>query len=381
MFEYIWVLLPIGLLIGWLAAKKDNLKREHFLQQLNLRYFIEGKGKSALETELDVPAKSEDEGLRFSLILGDAFRNRGEVDYAIGLHRYVMEQSRETDFLYTARYSLALDYLAAGILDRAEGEFRLLLESSHYKERALTQLAKIYEQQRDWLQAIAMLERKEEGEQMIKVAHLYCELAEEELRGVADYALLKEWLARALESNPDSIRAQMITIRVFVAQERYQEAFSLIKRVQEQGHPLTVILVPLFYRLAVILQKEEEFLPFLQQLSESGEPRIAIWQTHYLLLTDSLSAALRYLKSFLEESPNLAGAILYKELLLTQVKEDFHRDETLYLNILYSVIDQYAHYRCTKCGFATRVLQWQCPSCSEWDTSMPLSDIIALKNH
>ena len=41
MFEYIWLLLPLGLLIGWLAAKRDNVKKQKMLRYLNLRYFIE----------------------------------------------------------------------------------------------------------------------------------------------------------------------------------------------------------------------------------------------------------------------------------------------------------------------------------------------------
>lgn len=32
-------------------------------------------------------------------------------------------------------------------------------------------------------------------------------------------------------------------------------------------------------------------------------------------------------------------------------------------------------YRCEHCGFAGRTLHWQCPSCRQWDTTVPIQGL------
>lgn len=76
---------------------------------------------------------------------------------------------------------LARDFLAAGLLDRAEHILVELKSDPDYQEEALNLLLVIYQQLKDWQQAIAIAERlkKRQGlKALTLIGHFYCELAE-----------------------------------------------------------------------------------------------------------------------------------------------------------------------------------------------------------
>ena len=98
----------------------------------------------------------DDKTIETHFALGSLFRRRGEVDRAIRIHQNIIARpdlaSEQRD---QALYSLAKDYLAAGLLDRAEKLFVRLSEGSRYQVQATREhCVRIYEQERDWEKAI-----------------------------------------------------------------------------------------------------------------------------------------------------------------------------------------------------------------------------------
>ena len=187
MFEYIWILLPLGLIIGWYAAKVDSSRKRKLHQYLSLRFYLEKhKNSDRLPLSSDnnsIPLNIEDEGISFTLTLGDAYRRRGEVDKAIEMHEHLLSTLDINDSNRpTVLMSLAKDYSIAGIFDRSESALRELL-STPYAEPAALKLVGLYKQQKDWLQAVGMYERIENHRNLypMEMAHLYCELAEQSI--------------------------------------------------------------------------------------------------------------------------------------------------------------------------------------------------------
>ncbi len=392
MLEYIWVLLPLGLLIGWLAAKQEGKRRHNFLQQLNLRYFLE-EGREREEAHQEIITRAGDEAARFSLILGDAFRARGEIDQAIKLHRYVLEESRYPETIAQAHYALAQDYLAGGFFDRAESGLILMKKNPDFRDEALRLLAKLYQQQRLWdeaLKSYRALKEPLQKERMI-MAHLLCEKAEKEAKSHnSAYPLIARWLDEATEYDPDLIRPSMIRTRLLIKEGRFEEAFETIKQMEAHRSPLYSLMIPLFASLASRLDRLEEYERWLTRLS-LGRTDFAykIAMTHLLIEHSSFLEGLVYLKDALYETPNLEGLILLSKLQKVKERlEESKSGESRYLyddfglmrHILEHRIDRYAQFKCRSCHFSTQTLHWQCPSCEEWNTSTPVSDIIALKN-
>jgi len=78
-----------------------------------------------------------------------------------------------------ARYALALDFLKAGLLDRAEESLRQLDHSAHATQARIALLG-IYERSRDWLHAAdmaAQLSQSGQGNFDVRHAHYLCEQA------------------------------------------------------------------------------------------------------------------------------------------------------------------------------------------------------------
>ena len=94
---------------------------------------------------------SHDADIQFAL--GSLMRKRGEVDRAIAIHME-LAQHREAPIRERATLALGLDYLSAGLLDRAEEKLRNLMGSATYRAAVLEKLAWVYEQQRDWRAAL-----------------------------------------------------------------------------------------------------------------------------------------------------------------------------------------------------------------------------------
>src|SRR5210317_928148 len=142
----------------------------------------------------------DDKTIETHFALGSLFRRRGEVDRAIRIHQNIIARpdlaSGQRD---QALYSLAKDYLGAGLLDRAEKLFVRLAQGSRYQVQALEALCRIYEQEKDWDKAIDAGRRLEVlgGRSLaLQIAHYNCELAEAAV-AKNDYVAARDYVKRA----------------------------------------------------------------------------------------------------------------------------------------------------------------------------------------
>ena len=109
-----------------------------------------------------------------------------------------------------AQYELGMDYLKAGLLDRAEETFNLLVDTT-YAVQARRALLEIFQREKEWRRAIAAAEGLQEsgaGAQHKDIAQFYCELAQDAMVHLqpADAMGLLE---KALQSDRKSVRATM----------------------------------------------------------------------------------------------------------------------------------------------------------------------------
>src|SRR6476469_7136107 len=89
------------------------------------------------------------------LAVGKLFRKRGEVDRAIRIHQNLIARPQlEKVYREQSLYELGKDYLSAGMLDRAERIFQDLINSKNYTAHALSTLLDIYQQEKDWENAV-----------------------------------------------------------------------------------------------------------------------------------------------------------------------------------------------------------------------------------
>ena len=152
---------------GWAMGRFGERDTEEAPPPLNIDYLkglnflLNEQTDQALEHFLRM-VRVDDKTIETHFALGSLFRRRGEVDRAIRIHQNIIARpdlaAEQRD---QALFSLAKDYLGAGLLDRAEKLFVRLAQGSRYQVQALESLSGIYEQEKDWEKAIDACRRLE----------------------------------------------------------------------------------------------------------------------------------------------------------------------------------------------------------------------------
>ena len=234
------LLVPVAAASGYLAGRRGSEKSSgqrvtrltsSYFRGLN--YLLNEQPDKAIELFLQI-AEPDSDTLETQLALGNLFRRRGEVDRAIRLHQNLFTRP----LLSAEQRSLALvelgeDYLRAGLLDRAEALYKDLLQVDGQEAIALRQLIEIYQQEQDWDSAIAAAERLcESGDcsNTALIAQFRCELADRALEQ-GDHEGARSHLQRALNDQPDCIRAELQLGKIELQHSRWQQAARHFERV------------------------------------------------------------------------------------------------------------------------------------------------------
>src|SRR3954468_21697964 len=213
------VLLLCFLLVGMAAFLLGRRSARGRRLRRNTEYFagpdhlVNDRFDRAAEVFTRLATKSHDAEIQFAL--GSLMRKRGEVDRAISIHSELAAH-REAAIREQATFALGLDYMSAGLLDRAEEKLRNLLGSAQYRPAVLEKLAWVYEQQRDWRGALDVwreLPPEQQRERAAVAAHYCCELGEAAL-GAGEYDVAQTQVAAARVHDPESPRAAILGARL-----------------------------------------------------------------------------------------------------------------------------------------------------------------------
>jgi lipopolysaccharide biosynthesis regulator YciM len=212
-------------LLGRRTTRGRRLRRDlDYFQGLD--HLVNDRYDRATEVFTRLATKSHDADIQFAL--GSLMRKRGEVDRAIAIHTELVEH-REEPIRERATLALGLDYMSAGLLDRAEEKLRNLLGSPTYRAVVLEKLAWVYEQQRDWRAALDTwreLPPELQRERASVAAHYCCELGEAAL-ATGDLATARTQLAAARAHDVTSARAGILAARIAAAAGERDKALDL----------------------------------------------------------------------------------------------------------------------------------------------------------
>ena len=146
MFVFI-VILIIALFAFWLGRRSIPRHHDQLLKiQISKNYF---KGLNYLLNEendkaLDTFIKSmsvDGDTIETHLALGGLFRRRGELTRAIRIHQNLLARPTLTERESAqAQLALAYDYLAAGMLDRAEQTFLAVAQVEEFQDEVDTEI-------------------------------------------------------------------------------------------------------------------------------------------------------------------------------------------------------------------------------------------------
>lgn len=380
-FEYWWLLaLPLFFGLGWLAARIDirhlvresrALPRSYFK---GLNFLLNEQPDKAIEAFIEV-VKVDPETVELHFALGSLFRRRGEYDRAIRMHQNLLARTDlAPEQRANALFELGLDYLKAGILDRAEEVFGRMTEGPRADE-ARRCLLEIYQAEKDWKKAIAAARgtAADTGEERSReIAQFLCEIASTEAIHSRPEAA-RAHLEKALETHRKCVRASLQLGDLDRAAGDVERAIEHWKRIENQDPAYLALVAQRLLDAHREAGRLEEGLTLLSGYLErypSLDLLDAVFQ--YTLEAKGAAQAYRLVRDELRRNPTLLGL---DRLLEAQIVSDAHperrRDLELVRNLVHSQTRKLARYRCENCGFKARQFHWRCPGCGGWETYPP----------
>ncbi len=322
-------------------------------------------------------AKVDDDTLETHFALGHLFRRRGEFERAIRVHENLLARPSLSEAQrHQAVFSLAEDYLGAGLFDRAEHLFSELRDSNTLAAAALDKLVGIYEREQDWHKAIEALRKLEmlRGSKSNQVAQYYCELAET-ARAAGDRQSAREYLRNTVRSESGALRGALIRATLAQEDRDYAQAIALYEQVVSTNqHFITEVLPPLLecYRAMGHVAEFDSYLDTLIARDDSLYKNLA-----YAAIIGNLGgspALSRLVERFVFEHPVLANLVNADELKNLPAEQRGAAVARI-ASGLRTIALASARYRCSNCGYSTQRFIWHCPSCKLWETVRPLSSV------
>lgn len=382
MLELLWFLLPVAAASGWWMARRQTPRRgEKNTAELfpdyfkGLNYLINEQPDKAIEVFVKM-LEVDSETVETHLALGVLFRRRGEVDRAIRIHQNLIARpALSKEQRSQALLELGLDYMRAGLLDRAENLFLDYIGIHGEGVAALRALCDIYQQEKDWNKAIAMAQRLEEatGKRLNAViAQYYCELAEQ-ARQHHDDSQAMQMVKRALSSDPACVRATILQGDMEREGGHCKSALKTYKGVEMQDADFLPEIMPAIIDCYRTLGKTDEMIDYLKQIAQKHDGLASVRALSEILrYRQGERDAMAFVMEQLNRRPTLAGVISLVDLYIADDKEDTNENLVVIKNMLEKIQEQKSLYRCNHCGFSGRSIHWQCPGCKSWGSVKPV---------
>lgn len=386
-----YVLLLIAIIAGWLLgrlassksarpkASSSDLFQDYFV---GLNYLLNDEPDEAIDTFIKA-LEINSETIETHLALGALLRRRGKVDKAILVHQALLARPNlERDFSNSVRLQLALNYIAAGLLDRAERLAKEVLDDGgEAKWDALQQLITIYQTEKEWENAITCSSELLKSTRFRKdpallggAAHYCCEIAEQHLQNNQD-AQARAEIKRAFTFERKSIRAMLLLADIEQREGKHKAAIKELLRVRAAKPEFIPQLLEPLASCHEHLGSRVDFEKLLRTMvQEDSSTEAALMLTKMISARSGSTEAIALLRKHLEHSPSQSALIELLGLQLDGVDKNVASSLESLLNLVKEQAQGGSEYRCHHCGFETKNFFWMCPSCKKWDKIRPISE-------
>ncbi|WP_326533438.1 lipopolysaccharide assembly protein LapB [Pseudorhodoferax sp.] len=371
-FDLGWILLglPVAFVLGWLASRLDlrQLRIENrrapkaYFKGLN--YLLNEQQDQAIDAFIEAVQKDPDT-TELHFALGNLFRRRGEYQRAVRVHEHLLSRADlSAADRHRAQHDLALDFLKAGLLDRAEDALRKL-EGTRYEAQALLALLAIYERSRDWPQATEIAQKLQdhgEGSFSGRMAHYLCEQAAAR-NAAGDSEGAAQLLARAIITAPQAPRPRIDQALMQVKADRHDQALQTLLELASVAPQSVPLIASALAQTGNAAGQAERALAALQASYDSFASLDVL---DAIVALEGAPGKQRYLQHLEREQSLVATARWLAGEKLEH--EEFHPQVQ---RAIEHATRPLTRYRCAACGFEAKQHFWQCPGCQAWDSYPP----------
>ena len=356
----------------WIDRRRGR-ESPHYM--LGLNFLVANQIDQAVD-ELTKAAEVAGDPLEIRLILGNLYREKGQVGRAIQEHQSLLQRPNLRKLEHAnVLLCLGLDYRRGGFVDRAVEAFNEVVRLDPQNEYALSNLEKLYEEQHQWADAYATRQKMaargapdDQPRHQAILAFLENELGTDALKRT-EYVQATRHFEAAIDLDPANPPAHLNLGDVRFLQGDTAGAItaweSLVERAPERSYLAFSRLENAYPKLG----DEQRFADLCRKLiadnPQDWRARLALGR--YLSSRDNAQDALDLMLAALVQNPHalalhqtiwqILSRLQFPPALVGHYIEQA-RDAVFYLD----------PHICVHCRYRSTELLWQCPQCHEWNT-------------
>jgi lipopolysaccharide biosynthesis regulator YciM len=356
----------------WIDRRRVR-QAPHFI--LGLNYLVANQVDLAI-AELEKASTIDPGALELRLVLGNLYREKGQVGRAINEHQSLLRRPRLNKVEHAnVLLCLGLDYRRGGFVDRAGEAFSEVLKLDPANEAALVNMEKLQEEQHQWQEAYLTRQRlaqlagpPEQPRSQSILAFLETELGGQALKS-KDYAEAQRRFEAAIELDRSVLPAYLSLADVRSLQGDPASAATLLERAIDIAPDRAYLA---FDRLKTIYANAgtpERFSHLCRRLIAANprEWRARVALARHLSALGQLSPSLELLFEALEHNPHALA--IHQALWNTLSALDLPKQVVgRYIDITRAAVFYLDPHLCMRCRYRSTELLWQCPHCHEWNT-------------
>jgi lipopolysaccharide biosynthesis regulator YciM len=304
-------------------------------------------------------------------VLSHLYREVGQVERAIEMHRALLERSDLTraERAHTLA-SLGTDFRKAGLLDRAQKAYADALEVDPKNLHALAGQQKLQEEQRQWREAyesqtrLARLRKSDDG---LVLGFLQAQMGHESLAaGRRDEAA--EAFRTALSLDRRVFPAHLALASLWEARDPRRAAAILEDAIGAVPERAYLAFEPL-QRAYAAAGEPSRFAALCERLigQDPRDWRARLALARHLRAHGEPGEALGLLLRALEANPHVL--LVHLEIWRTfRALGTLSPDEQRYVTTVEESALYFDPHICTVCRYRADDMLWRCPHCHEWNT-------------
>ena len=379
------VALLIGLVVGkaweryklrdgrWIDRRRLR-ETPHYM--LGLNFLVDNQVDAAIdELTQATSVSSGTDALEIQMILGNLYRQKGQVGRAINVHQSLLQRQNLTRLEHAyVLLCLGLDFRHGGFVDRALEAFQEVVQLDPRNRYALVNLQKLHEDQHQWTEAATVREaiarldaaHRPDDQQILGFLRNQIGTAEAESGEAAAAARTFE---EAIDLDPRTAPAYLNLGDVRERQGNLPAAIEAWERLIEILPDRAYLAFERLERAYRTSNTAPRFAELCRQLigrnPKDWRARLAL--SRHLAGAGDHRAAFALLLDALPHNPH--GLAIHQEIwraltglgldpVLVQQYVTISREAVFYLD----------PHVCTSCRYRSTGLLWQCPQCHEWNT-------------
>ncbi|OFW40294.1 MAG: hypothetical protein A3F70_19355 [Acidobacteria bacterium RIFCSPLOWO2_12_FULL_67_14] len=340
---------------------------------LGLNFLVDNQVDQAIE-ELGQATSLDTDALEVRMILGNLYRQKGQVGRAVNVHQALLQRPDLTELEQAyVLLCLGLDFRHGGFVDRALEAFQEVLRLDPRNRYALVNLQKLYEDQHQWAEALRVREQvaKIDGGQHPDnqqiLGFLRNEIGHEQQRA-DDPAAVRTFQA-AIDTDAHTVPAHLNLGDVREGRGDLAGAVEawerLVAAVPEQAHFAFDRLERAYRTMGAPHRFVELCHRLIDRELQGWRPRLAL--SRHLAAAGQHRAAFDQLLDALPHHPHALAihqqiwealeALAFDPALIRRYVE-LTREAVFYLD----------PHICRRCRYRSTEPLWHCPQCHEWNT-------------